>query len=61
MIADCKAASQGALACITDHLCVLDVGKLDSCAKSVFQNPSYHFDVVYFVIDGKLYSKRRRM
>lgn len=54
-----KAAKQGARVCITDHLCILNENNIDLYARWVFKNPTYPFNEAFFVINGKLYEKRR--
>lgn len=54
-----KAARQGARVCITDHLCFLNERNIDQYAHWIFKNPAYPFNEAYFVINGKLYEKRR--
>lgn len=56
MVRNANAAfSQGAYACITDHLCFLDRFKIRDYAKAIYGAGVYTKDSVFFVIDNKLY------
>lgn len=56
----CDAQKQGAIACITDDMCILKVADLDKYARYVFRSQGYHQDKVYFIIDGVLYKYNRQ-
>ncbi len=49
------AAKQGAIACITDDHCVIELSKINGYGKKILDDPNYHFNEVHFVVDGKLY------
>ena len=50
-----SACSQNSIACITDHLCLLDENKIRIYARAVFMDKNYTKDKLYFIINNKLY------
>ena len=50
-----NACKQNAIACITDHLCHIDKGKIDLLARKVLNDKNYTKDTVFFVVENNLY------
>ena len=50
-----NACKQNAIACITDHLCHIDKGKIDLLAKKVLNDKNYTKDTIFFIVENKLY------
>ena len=55
-----KSSRQGAIACITDDHCVINVESLEYWSRLILQNADYMQREVHFIIDGNLYKCRNR-
>jgi len=55
-----KANRQKAIVCITDDHCILKESLIDEYASDIFRSKGYNSDIVYFVINNKLYKCNRQ-
>ncbi len=56
----CKAFKQGAVACITDHSCEMSIQDIPQYAKWILGSQGYHYNEVYFYIDGTINKKAKK-